>query len=434
VARIKLAEAEYKAARGQAGPSIGKPSRTRFEDFVEQRYRPAFLDPQLRPPRLTPSTRRSTTMHLDYHLLPHFGRMRLRRITHQEIRRFILDKSQQQRHSYSRTNPNPHRPLYSRKTLINIAGTLSAVLQHAVNEGDLAENPVRGMDWRHLLHHLRGPQNRERYAILPFDDYRRAVEILPPWVMRLVLVATFAGGRRWGELIALRIDEDVDPDRRQLYVTKTLWRRQAGRPKTVKSARATDMTPLVMAIVRACPHTTGLVFSPDGVTPIGDGSYVKRIWRAAQLAVGIRPDRCIPWKGLRNMFVSLNVAAGKPMHWVTAQVGHEDISTTARVYHYFFNTMPSKPGAEYAEELIWPDWRRSTALRQAIEDAPWRPEECLKSVLVSNTLRRFMAHRGSWSRMSELRARPCETSDSGLTRSEADRGGMVEAAGIEPAS
>lgn len=48
-------------------------------------------------------------------------------------------------------------------------------------------------------------------------------------------------------------------------------------PKTVQNVRDVDMSPTVCRILWAIPNE-GFVFSPNGATPLGEGTWGRRQW------------------------------------------------------------------------------------------------------------------------------------------------------------
>ncbi len=99
----------------------------------------------------------------------------------------------------------------------------------------------------------------------------------------------------------------------------------------------------------------GLVFSPDGTGRIGDGSWLKRQWREAQIRAGIR--RPIRWHDLRHQFVSLLIASGKSPKYVAQQAGHARVGFTLDRYGPLFETVRPAP-VEWWDDLLWPEGYR----------------------------------------------------------------------------
>ncbi len=295
---------------------------------------------------LKPSTRRGYETALRHHLLPHFGDWPLPAINRATVKAFIATKAQQLRTSYSRRNPNPNRPTLSQKTILNLVALLSAILEAAAADYELLPtNPLRGILRRkHFPTDALRPRDRRVHVLEP-EAFKDAVAQLRPPALQLVLVATLAG-LRWGEEVALRI-EDVDFRRNALRITRALYRRVPQTPKTAQSVRDVDMSPTVRRILQALPRQEGLVFSPDGRTPVGDGSWLKRQWRYAQVRGGIR------WHDLRHQFVSLLIAAGKSPKYIAEQAGHASAGFTLDRYGHLFNTVTPTP-LEWPEDLLWP--------------------------------------------------------------------------------
>jgi len=92
-------------------------------------------------------------------------------------------------------------------------------------------------------------------------------------------------------------------------------------------------------------------FSVNGETPIGDGSWIKRQWRDAQLAAGIAHP--ISWHDLRHLFVSLLIAAGKHPKFIATAARHRDPGFSLRTYGHLFDSMPVT-SVEWWDDLLWP--------------------------------------------------------------------------------
>ncbi|HXX38857.1 MAG TPA: site-specific integrase [bacterium] len=229
---------------------------------------------------------------------------------------------------------------------------LSAILESAAVDYELIPvNPLRGILRRRNFPTDALRSRDRRPALLEPDDFRRAVEVIadprPRW---MVLLAVFTG-LRWGGLVAIRMEDEVDFQRNHLRVTRAFYRRTPQTPKREQSVRDVDMLPLVRAILKTVPWSEGLAFSPDGTTRIGEGPWIKRQWRQAQLAVRIRQP--IKWHHLRHQFVSLLIAAGKNPLYIAEQAGHSDPGFTLKRYGHLFKTIKPTP-VEWPEDLLWP--------------------------------------------------------------------------------
>lgn len=316
-----------------------------FAQFVEDQWRPEVLIHR------KPSTQRGYETILRHHLLPYFGDWKLSAITRAEIRAFIAEASATPHQSRAKTPAaeNPHRAVLTGKTVANMVGLLSAILDSAVTEYELLSvNPVRGM-----LRRSNFPQptsHDRRPAVLEPADFVRAVEALDDWRPRRMVLFAALTGLRWGEQVALRIDEDCDFRAGVIRITRAFYRRVPQTPKSEQSVRDVPMSPLVRAILKHVPWTEGLVFSPDGTARIGEGSWLKRCWTQAQRDAQIR--RPIRWHHLRHQFVSLMIHAGKDPLTISVQAGHSDSGFTLRRYGHLFKTITPRAVA-WPEILLW---------------------------------------------------------------------------------
>lgn len=322
------------------GQYVGKKAPT-LRQFVERTWRPEIAT------NLKPSTQRGYETALEHHLLPAFGDYRLDLITRGPVRSFIAAKAKQKRWAYSR-DPNPNRPTLSKKTVLNMVGILSAILETAIECDLLPANPIHGIMKRRNFADF-APRDPRLHVLEP-DDFRRSVEHLKPPVLQAVLFATFAGGARWSEQTAVRI-ENADFRRNKLMIFESLYRHVPQKPKTASSVREVNMTPSVRQILKAVPWREGYVFSPDGQRTLGGGSWVHGQWEKAQIAAGVK--RPIRWHDLRHQFVSLLWAAGKDPAYISKQAGHKGLSQTLDRYQHLFESITRTP-VEYPEDLVWP--------------------------------------------------------------------------------
>lgn len=177
----------------------------------------------------------------------------------------------------------------------------------------------------------------------------------------MVLVVALTG-LRWGELVALRIDEDVDFRCNKLRITRSLSQRNPQSPKTEQSVREVDMCPTVRRIFQTVSRSEGLIFSPEGRTAIGNGSWVKRQWREAQVRAGVGPIR---WHDLRHQFVSLLIAAGKHPKYIAVQAGHASAGFTLNRYGHLLERITPQP-VEWIDDLLG-GWDQIGAVLDAIK-------------------------------------------------------------------
>jgi integrase len=146
------------------------------------------------------------------------------------------------------------------------------------------------------------------------------------------LTAAFTG-LRMGELLALRW-RDVDFAGRTIRVRASYYLGQLTTPKSGK-VRAVPMAPDVAAALARLAqrvHWVGdddLVFAGEAGRYL-DGSALRRRYKAALAAAGLRPLR---FHDLRHTFGTRMIAKAD-IRRVQEWMGHADIQTTMRYLHY----------------------------------------------------------------------------------------------------
>lgn len=177
------------------------------------------------------------------------------------------------------------------------------------------------------------------------------------------MVRTVAlAGLRWGELVPMPLQDEIDFRRNKIHITRQLYKRVPQTPKTERSERDIDMSPIVRRVMKSVPWSDGLVFSPNGRDAIGEGPWIKRQWRKAQLAAKIRQP--IRWHDLRHQYVSLLIAAGKSPKYVAEQAGAK-VGFILDTYGHLFGTIKPVP-VEWREDLLWPAGSRARWLPSCI--------------------------------------------------------------------
>jgi integrase len=293
--------------------------------------------------------------HLDRHIIPLLGAMKLSRLTVPMVRAFedklALDRS----------------PVMVRKARIS----LGALLSDAQERGLIGQNVVRalrkgrrrGKDARTAAR--QNGKLKVGTDIPSPDEIRAIIAALDDDQRPLLLTAIFTG-LRISELRGLRWD-DVDLKRNELHVRQRADRYNAiGKPKSVAGERVIPLPPTLVNTLRkwrlACPNSElGLAF------PAADGSvesYVNITRHAlipTLLAAGVTApvlnEHGMPgkdengkpivaakygWHSLRHFYASwcinrrVDGGLELPLKVVQARLGHASIQITADVYGHLF--------------------------------------------------------------------------------------------------
>jgi integrase len=225
----------------------------------------------------------------------------------------------------------------SPKTIKNTVNMLSSCLGLAVDDGLLDRNPTKRVRLPKQRH---GGAESKRLVFLTYEEFGQLYEQIPDHYKPLVafLVGT---GLRWSEATALQW-RHVNLAAGTVRVGQA-WKRVAGGwevgvPKTEMANRTVNAA--TMALVALAPMKGGpgdYVFTTPYGNVVRHGNFYSRIWAPAVTASGLDPRPKI--KDLRSTHASWLISDGVPIEAVQAQLGHESLLTTRKVYAHLLPTV-----------------------------------------------------------------------------------------------
>ena len=249
------------------------------------------------------------------------GDMPLNAIEKQDVGRWI---EWQERQTPARGNGAP----LSAKTIRNYHGLLSSVLQAAVPKY-IDANPA------HKTRMSAG--QKQQAAFLSRAEFAQLLVHIPERWQPLVLF--LAGtGMRWGEATALTWgDLDLESSPPTVRVSKA-WKRAKGapllkHPKTSRSNRTISLWPELIGALGEPGRSDALIFTAARGGMLWSGPFHQRVWqpaldRANAAGMAKRPRL----HDLRHTHASWLIAAGAPLPYIQARLGHEKITTTIDTY------------------------------------------------------------------------------------------------------
>jgi integrase len=293
--------------------------------------------------------------HLDLHITPLLGTVRLAQLTVPMVRAFE-DRLRTER-----------SPVMVRKVL----GSLSAILADAQERGLVAQNVVRSLRGRRRRGKDRHADKRAKGRLkvgvnIPTRDEIRAIIAHLDGRWRPMLLTAIFTGLRASEIRGLRWD-DVDLKRGEIHVRQRADRFNAiGRPKSEAGERAIPLLPMVANALREwklqCPKGgLNLVF-PNGRGRVENTSnIVQRALHPSQIAAGVTKAGKAKYTGLhalRHFYASwcINRRADGglelPLKVVQARLGHASIQMTADRYGHLFPRGDDKAELAAAEKAF----------------------------------------------------------------------------------
>jgi len=282
-----------------------RPSRiATLGEFIE-RWKTEVLSKQ------EPSSIRAVNSHLKFYIIPHLSALRLDQFGVENQQSFVTRVSEAG---------------VSRKTALNVLGTLSSMLNTAKDWGYTCEQ----IDIRKLALPKRG---------LKYEAPRFTLEQLRlilatarnPW--RTLFYILILDGLRAGEVLGLKW-EDIDLDLRLIKVSRSAW---YGQIKTAKSQASETVLPIPEALAEVLrtyrsewkPNPRGFLFVTRNNRPPSSNNVVEyHLWPILD-KLGI--PRC-GLHAFRHTHTSLLLEGGATPAVAQRQLRHSDARTTLGIY------------------------------------------------------------------------------------------------------
>lgn len=241
-----------------------------------------------------------------------------------------------------------------RATVAHILGIVGILLQHGVRCGLLLGNATTGIA-RVLKLRVKGSVEIKAMSEEQLARFLAAVKALKHPAERMGLQLYAYTGLRLGEGLGLEVG-DYDQAEQRLRVRQQ--RRQGGsvaRLKTQHSLRSVDLPAIMSTMVaddlarrrvEALRRGRGVpAFLLEETSRVGLQRAMARAIAAAALPTHFTVH------SLRHTFATIHLVRGKPLLWVSRQLGHSSVSITADTYAAWIQ--PESPGAadEFAERI-----------------------------------------------------------------------------------
>jgi integrase len=266
--------------------------------------------------------------HIDLHILPYTGTVKLSRLSAPVVNAFrdqLLDAGR------------------SRDMVRRVLASLAALVSEAQARGLVAVNNVRV-----VAKTKRGKRVEARIEMPTMEELRVIIAATPDRHRPLILTALLAGLRA-SELRGL-LWEDVDLKHGKIHVRRRVDRfNKFGAPKSEAGTRTIPMSPLLANTLRqwrlVCPKgELGLVF-PNGAGKVENhGNLLSRVFWPIQIAAGVtvlrdgQPDAKYSLHALRHACAALWIGQGFGPKRIQVLMGHATVAMTFDRYGYLFET------------------------------------------------------------------------------------------------
>jgi integrase len=273
-----------------------------LEEFAE-RWRKEVLS------KRKPSTIHAAESHLKIQILPILGNIRLNELGVENQQSFVTRLS----------------GTVSRKTLLNVLGTLSSMLKTAQNWGYLCE----GLNFRKLVLPERSI-SKEPPSFTA--DQARSIIAMAKGQYRVMFAIAAMAGLRAGEILALQVG-DFDFEKNLLTIRRSVWRGKLSTPKTSRSHAVLPVPDALARIVRE--HISTLKSEWLFLNRRGHFFIAENVVRQALVPIldKLNIPRC-GFHAFRHTHATLLLYNGAAPQEAQAQLRHVDARTTLGVYSH----------------------------------------------------------------------------------------------------
>ena len=305
-----------------------------LQEFVE-RWRREVLSQR------KPSTRHAAESHLKIQILPILGKMKLNEIGVEQQQAFVTRLS----------------GTVSRKTLLNILGTISSILTTAQNWGYICEALK--------LRKLALPERAIHQEAHSFtEDQARAIIGEAKGQFRVMFAIAAMSGLRAGEILGLQIG-DFDFENRLLAVRRSIWRGQIQTPKTVNSQAVLPLPDSLAEIVKqhvARVKGPWLFLNRRGKLFIAE-NVVRQALRP--ILDKLKIPRC-GFHAFRHLHTSLLLSTGAAPQVAQKQLRHSDPRMTLGVYAHVIGDS-HREAVDKVARILFPNVPNLRPAPQAIQ-------------------------------------------------------------------
>jgi len=319
--------------------SYAVPTKASVREYLTKEWLPAVKA------TIRPSTYNSYVQHVDSHITPHIGSVKLAKLTGSQVNALYAKLAE----SGKKDGKSGLSPM----TIHHVHSCLHKACKDAVRWGHISRNPLDAADPpRKKGDGTREMQTWSKEQLKAFLEAVAGERLSPLWH---TIAMT---GMRRGEAIGLRWN-DVDLENGRLSVRRALIPTSrevvVSEPKTAKGRRVIALDPGTVEVLKAQAARqleeqngwdeawveTGLVFTAEDGKAL-DPESVSRYWRQA-IKKSMLPS--IRLHDLRHTHATLALQAGIHPKVVSERLGHATVSITLDTYSHAIPAMQEEAAA-----------------------------------------------------------------------------------------
>lgn len=221
---------------------------------------------------------------------------------------------------------------YKNSTVVKYRSVFMSILDNAAENDVIHKNPLRKVKSPKTIKKVTMDDTDTDIDVFPFseNEIKKILENCDGYLKNFIMLM-FASGMRPGEIIALSW-KDIDFDKKQINIYKTIVNNQKGPVKTLASKRKIDMLPMAELALKKQFELTGyqeIVFLSSFHKQFYSHDIVGINFKKILKKVNIKVRKLY---NLRHTFASLLISKGEDITWVSKTLGHESVQTTLKYY------------------------------------------------------------------------------------------------------
>lgn len=290
---------------------------------------------QVKKPELKPGSYDRIEQSLNYQIFPHIGHIQINALTSNDVQQMINAILSERSYSTAKKAYN----------------NLNACMELGVQRGEILKNPVKGVK-------LPSSKTKERKEITAYSPEeikaitKEAVRTysngVPVYRYGYLIILILNTGMREGEPLYLKW-KDVDLEKRRIYihgnVTEVKNREKAAESKyiaieqkTPKTDKSNRYIPLNDNALEALEKLRTIIRDEERVIATKNHTILspRKVYRTMEniLARCNITDKTNLVHALRHTFATTLIRNGVDIKAVSEILGHEDVSTTLKIYHH----------------------------------------------------------------------------------------------------
>jgi integrase len=299
--------------------------------------------------------------HLENHLKPFFGTVKINEIDFESIERFkkdVIEKKKEDAPKKRETHP------MASATLRKILTTMGAVLTYAGKMHCIAYNPIKDIE-KPKGNGLR--EEQKEMVILQPEQVRMLLDNADTPKDRILFMTAILTGARQGELLGLQWG-DLDWTNSQIYVRRTYNHGKFMEPKSKTSKRKIDLAPELVHELKkwklACPKgELDLVFPSEVGTPWDAPHMLTRHFFPALRRAKLPK---INFHSLRHSYASLLIDQGENLKYISTQLGHNSIDVTCDIYGHLLKNVNQEAASKLGKTIFQVEKKENSTSQKAV--------------------------------------------------------------------